>query len=344
MSFRSHARAQAEACAALGSPFTARLLTLLSERLVPGGAVADRLLAWPKERLRDDAVALRLAGALHYLVLTGAAPILARAYRAPPDSDSQFWRIIEAALRQHAPGILVMLDQPPQTNEVARSAVLIASAHWLSARFELPLVLSELGASAGLNLLWDRYALNAGGQLFGPPDPVLTLAPDWQGELPPNAPPVVRARAGVDLAPLDPVADRQRMLAYIWADQNARRARSVAALDHAAEARPEIARGCAIDWMEARLARPFPQAVHLVFHTVVWQYLPLEAQIRGQALLARAGARMRSDEPLVHLAMEADSHGPGAGLRLHIWPGDEVITLGRADFHGRWVEWNAPEP
>lgn len=341
MTFREHARAQATACAALGSPFTARLLTLVADRLVPGGAVADRLLHWPGARLAADAVALRLAGALHYLVLSGMAPMLARLYTNSPESDRQAWRVIESALRQHDAAICAMLDSAPQTNELRRSAVLIAAAHWLTARYQLPLVLSELGSSAGLNLLWDHYGLSIPGQTYGPSEPVLTLSPDWSGPLPPLAPPLIRARAGVDLNPLDPVADRLRLRAYIWADQHERHTRTDAALKLAAEKRPDIARGCAIDWLERRLAKPIPQAIHLVYHTVVWQYLHPDLQERGEALLARAGSRARTDEPLVHLAMEGDDEGPGAGLRLHLWPEDRVIALGRADFHGRWVTWHA---
>ncbi len=342
MSFAAHARAQAEACAALGSPFTARLLRLAAERLAPGSAVADRLLTWPEARMRPDAAALRLAGALHYLVLTDTAPALKRLYADPPAGDALFWQVIDEALHTHEAAILAMLDSAPQTNEVARSAVLIAAAHWLSARMRLPLVLSELGASTGLNLLWDHYALEVSGQHYGPPAPVLTLRPDWRGPLPPQATPVILSRAGVDLNPLDPLRDRLRMLAYIWADQHARHARSAAALDLAAQLRPAVARGCAIDWLQHRLAQPGPGCLHLVCHTVVWQYLTPEAQARGQNLLAEAGARASADAPLAHLAMEDDGQRPGAGLRLHLWPEDEVIALGRADFHGRWVDWTAP--
>lgn len=344
MSFRDHARAQGDACGALGSPLMQRLLHLLADKLVPGREVADRLLGWPADRLRSDAVALRVMGALHYLVLAGAAPVLARVYATAGSlPDTQIWRAMDAALRLHEAEIMARLDMPPQTNELRRSGVLIAAAHWLSARYRLPLVVSELGASAGLNLLWDHYALQIGERCYGPADPALTLTPDWRGPLPPYAPPVLRARAGVDLNPLDPVADRLRLLSFIWPDQPARLHDTDTALALTARIRPEIARGCAVDWLGQRLARPIPQAIHLVCHTVVWQYFSPEAQSRAQALLAQAGARVRTDEPLAHLAMEDDGAGPGAALTLHLWPENQQITLGRADFHGRWVDWHAPE-
>lgn len=292
--------------------------------------------------MQADAVALRLAGALHYLVLTDAAPALAEAYRDPPECDARLWEVIEASLQEHEATVLAMLDSAPQTNEVARSAILIAAAHWLTARYELPVVLSELGASAGLNLLWDHYALVAGAKRFGPTNAVLTLAPEWRGPLPPSGRPVIHARAGVDLNPLDPITDRQRMLAYIWADQYQRQERCSIALDLAARLRPEISQGSAIDWLEQRLNKPQKHSLHLIYHTVVWQYLSPTDQARGKALLTRAGARADSTAPLAHLAMEGDGKAPGAGLRLHLWPDDLAIDLGRADYHGRWVDWHVP--
>lgn len=342
MSFRNHARAQAEACARLGSPYTARVLRLVADRLRPGHAVADRLLGWPAERVEDDAVALRLAGALHHLVLTRKAAMLARFYTRDDIDDAQLWRSLDAVLRLNAEDILPVLNHAPQTNEVARSAVFIAAGHWLSAAFGLPLVLSELGTCAGLNLIWDSYALKIGDHHYGPQDAAITLAPEWYGGLPPLAPPVIRARAGVDRHPLDPVTDRDRLQSYIWADQTTRLERQAKALDLAAEAKPPVHEGCAVTWLSDRLSRPQPQACHMVYHSLFWQYLTDEQQ-RG-IVDAMARARLQANEPLAHVAMEDDGDGPGARLTLTLWPQATEIALGRADFHGAWVDWHAPDP
>jgi hypothetical protein len=152
----------------------------------------------------------------------------------------------------------------------------------------------------------------------------------------------VTERAGVDLNPLDPVTDRLRLLSYIWPDQTERLARTEAALDAAARLRPPVARGDAIDWLAHRLATPRPGRLHLVCHTVAWQYFPAEAQARGRALLAEAGARATPEAPLAHLGMEADGQEPGAAVNLTLWPGGHSEPLGRADFHGRWLTWSAP--
>ena len=352
--------AQARACEGLGSPFTAALLRALAEL-----ADAGRLPASLAARLKvfsgplgpaGHSVPLRLAGACHALALRGRSGPLAPAYAAPEGLDPEDLRTpLAALLAAESAFIADYLDSPPQTNEMRRSAVLIAAGRWLAARFGLPLVLSELGASAGLNLIWDAYALeiakpsggHRGGRRFGPEAaparlaPV-TLTPDWRGADPDAAVPQIRARAGVDLNPLDPVADRLRILSYIWADQWDRLARTCAGLDHLAAHPAPIARADAADWLEARLATPHPGACHMVFHTIAWQYFPPEVQARCTAALARAGAVATPEAPLAHFGMEADGQSPGAGLRLTLWPGGESFEMGRADFHGRWVEWTPP--
>jgi hypothetical protein len=332
---------QAEDCRSLGSPFTARLMDVLARTLDRTTTIGRRILDWPPNV--EDNLPLRLAGGLHALARSGDAG-LAAIYPPAEASDALFAEILARALQDHGTRLMPWLDNPPQTNEVARSAVLIAAAHWLTARFALPLHLSELGASAGLNLMWDHYGLDLPGLRLGPADPVLVLRPDWTGPPPPSAAPQVLSRAGADLAPIDPVAGRDRLLAYVWADQKARLDRATAALDLAARLRPQITRADAADWAGMRLAQTFPGALHLVFHTIAATYFPPETTARLQAALTAAGARATAQSPLAHLAMERDARSPGAGITLTLWPGGTVIELGRTDFHGRWVSWQAPAP
>jgi hypothetical protein len=337
---------QADSCAALGSPFTARLLRLLAERGLPEGPVRERIGAWRGDiTARGASVPLRLAGALHGLVLEGRAPILAQIYppAAPVWDDLLHGRA--AAVIAAEPGwIDARLDLPPQTNEVGRSAALIAAASWLSAVSRLPMRLSELGASAGLNLLFDQYALEVGDRQLGARHPALTLTPDWRGAAPPRAAPVVLDRAGADLSPIDPVAGRLRLLSFIWPDQPLRLARSRAALDLAARRPPRVARMDAADFLAMRLNDPQDGALHMIFHTIAWQYFPPGTQRRCLDLLSAAGARATSDRPLARIAMEADGDPDGAALTATLWPGGDTHMLGRADFHGRWIDWQASPP
>ncbi len=145
----------------------------------------------------------------------------------------------------------------------------------------------------------------------------------------------------MDLNPLDPVQDRLRLLSYIWAGQEERLARTRAVADLAAKHPGLVTRGDAVDWLEARLSTAFPGRLHLVFHTIAWQYFPVAAQARGEAMLAAAGARATPEAPLARLAMEADATPGSAGVTLTLWPGGERHLLARAGFHGQFVHWQA---
>lgn len=334
---------QAAACSDLGSGFMAQLCGLFAARDWPAGVIRDRIFGWVGDLGPSaDSVPLRLCGALHALRLRGDAG-LAAVYPPVAAPDDLLWAAASDTLIREAVFIDRWIDSAPQTNEVRRSAALIACGHVLAARFGLPLRLSELGTSGGLNLNWDRFALAIGDRVFGPDAPALTVSPAWTGPLPPPDRPKVSARRGVDLNPLDPhdPQDALRLQAYLWADQPERLARTRAAIGvHAAQ----VDRADAIDWLEGRLA-PMPDGmsghVHLIYHTVAWQYFPKAARDRGAALIAAAGARALPDAPLAWFGMEADG-GRGAALTLRLWPGDLRLHLGRADFHGRWIDWTGP--
>lgn len=330
---------QAAACTALGSPFTARLCTLCAENLVPGGQIANRLINWPGDVTYAAAsLPLRLAGALHALALSGDGD-LAAVYPPHHVTDAALWCAVSGALTRRAPDIDKMLDSPPQTNEAARSAVLIAAGGFLAQRYGLPFVLSELGASAGLNLNWDRYALEVAGTRYGAPDANLVLTPDWRGDPPPAAWSTVVERRGVDLNPIDTTdpAARLRLRAYIWADQSARLDRQTRAL---AQPPVPVDRGDAADWLHDRLVRPHLGCLHLVYHTIAWQYFSDTTSAGCTAALAAAGARATDDAPLAHLSMETDGQNHGARVSLRLWPGDHRFDLGRADPHARWIDWH----
>jgi hypothetical protein len=319
-----------------------RLLGLMAERLRPGTPVADRLFGWSGDISPSaQSVPLRLAGALHRLVLSRADAALVAAYPPHRVSDDQLWRAVTNALDTHSDDVLSWLNSPPQTNEVRRAGALIAAGCWLGQAHGLPLMLSELGASAGLNLNWDRFALDIGDARFGPPDAAVVLSPEWRGLRPRGAVPRVAERRGVDLAPMDMAddGDRLRLLSYLWPDQPARARLTRAAI---AMARAPVDRGDAIDWLAARLPAQPEGRLHLVYHTIAWQYFPPERQRHGLDLLHDTGARATRARPLAVFSMEADGAGPGAALTLQLWPGGQVLPMGRADFHGRWLDWRAP--
>ncbi len=76
-----------------------------------------------------------------------------------------------------------------------------------------------------------------------------------------------------------------------------------------------------------------------MYHTIAWQYFPKDKQKQGRLLIEQAGSRATADAPLAWISFEADERAPGAALHLQIWPSGDKIYLGRADYHGRWINW-----
>lgn len=334
-------RDQAAACRTLGSPFMDRLCTLLAEHWPKGSDLDAKCRSFAGDPGPSGlSLPLRIAGGLHAQRLSGDAG-LAAIYPPNAPDDTTFQAGILDALHRHAVFLTGWIDSAPQTNEIRRSAALIPAARLLAARFQLPIRLSELGASGGLNLMWDRFAMAGPRWRVGPADAVITLAPDWDGPPPPDASPEVAERRGVDLKPLDPAdpQDLLRLTAFLWPDQPDRLAMTRAA---AGAVPVTVERGDAVDWLADRLDRAPEGQLHLIQNTIAWQYFPPDAQARGRALIDAAGAQATVTRPLAWLQLESDGDKRGSGgaaITLQIWPGGDAMALGRADFHGRWVKW-----
>lgn len=321
-----------------------RLLTALAQVWPNSGLLHDITTAWPGDIGPNGAsLPLRIASGLHWLVLSGQDTALAQVYPPNRCEDIALAEALTRALLRHDAHLADWIQQAPQTNEVRRSAALIPGAHWLAQRTHLPLRLSELGASGGLNLAFDRFALDTGAIRFGPADAPVVLRPEWQGGSPKASELNVAERAGVDLNPLDPrdPDEALRLLSYIWPDQPERLSRTRAAIT---QATGRVDRGDAVDWLESRLRTRRPGTTDLIYHTIAWQYFPADRQRRGQALIEAAGDHATPDAPLAWLSMEHDgdsASGDGAALTIRVWPDGAETLLARVDFQGRWVRWLA---
>jgi hypothetical protein len=338
---RAAFRQQADYCTALPAPFTALLCSLAAERLDRNSAIGRRLLDWNgNPDPFGDAIALRLCGGLHFLARNGGAPALAPLYPpAPlPDPDA-LWQKVLPLLDDEA--LDPWLDGPPQTNEVGRSAVLMSGLLVIAARFGLPLHLYELGASAGLNLQLDNYAYYLGGRAAGDPASPLTLKPDWKGPPPPAAEVRIAGRAGVDLNPVPLPEGRERLTAYVWADQAQRLAQLEAALALGEAAPPPVDQGDAADWLESRLSLdPEPGMARVVLHSVAFHYFPDDTKQRIAAHIEATGAAATAQAPLAWLRFEEQPGDDHFSLRLRTWPGEERL-LAWVHPHGRSMHWVA---
>ncbi len=165
-------------------------------------------------------------------------------------------------LRRNAAELRELLDLPVQTNEVGRCAALVFGFGKVAAATGLPLCLLEVGASAGLNLRWDRFHYGANGFSWGPESSPVRARVQLEGEQPPDLPAgiPVAGRQGCDAAPIDPTTPEGRLtlLTYIWPDQRERIARMRGALEVAAEEPVELDREPAGPWAQRMLAESAP--------------------------------------------------------------------------------------
>ncbi len=340
-----HFQRQADACEGLGSPFTSRLCRLAADNIQPTGPVWERILYWPGDP-KADALALRLMGALHGLVLGGKDSALVSIY--PPgeqavENDADVWGIIDAAVGRHEDTVLDWLASPPQTNEVARAGMIMPALMWLAGKFGKPLSLFEIGSSAGLMLNLDKFFYDFGGVRAGDPSSPVRLAPDVKGNLPAvSCLPAVASVRGCDQRPIDVLDESAtlRLHSYIWPEQLERHQRLDGAIALFRENPPRLDASDAADWVEARVENLPSGSLSVFFHTIVWQYLPEKTTQRIETAIHNAGA---SGNPVALLGMDAfdSSH---AALTLRLWSGhgaDEgkELCLANVDYHGRWIEW-----
>ncbi|MBD0339122.1 MAG: DUF2332 domain-containing protein [Thermoleophilia bacterium] len=276
------------------------------------GALAD---GW------EGRVPLQILGGLNYLVLGGEAS----------------WDDVDAALDEHGEFLRrFVAEQPVQTNEVQRSWVLLPL--FLHAVGSADLHVVELGASAGLNLLWDRYRYRYEAGSWGPEDAPLELGGEERGRLPagPLAErPRVRSRVGIDRAPVDAASEEGARLlrAFVWVGQQERLARLDRALEALRAEPPPLVRADAAEELPNVLAGLPGDGIVLVFQTSLFEYLAEDARERIRETIDTA------ERDLVFVASGRPRGVPRAwGMRIYR-PGGRREFVGHADYHGTWLDY-----
>jgi len=286
--------------------------------------------------LRWD-VPLRLFGGVQYLELAGVEP-----YALSGD-----WPDFRSALESQREFIARFVrEQAVQTNEVQRCyALLPAFLELARTSGAETLDLVELGPSAGLKLLWDRYAyayragrwgsseLQLSGVEYEPvPHEVLARRVG------------VRRRLGIDLKPVDVTSDHGARLlhAFLWPGRVERAQRLRAAIRILRREPPTLVRGDYVELLPSVLAERDDEALTVVFQTASTGYIGRERRAELRALLEEAGR----DGPLGWIStraveeLEEDRHD-SYELEIGLWPGGERRLLLRCDFHGSWLRWRA---
>jgi hypothetical protein len=339
-------RRQSVACEELGSPLYARLLERAAADLEAGGPVAAVLGGYLDTPWRS-ALALRMLGGVHALVLSGQAPELAAFYPSaggtadPGPGGALAWAALRSVLAGQRDAVRGWLDRPPQTNEVGRAAALLGGLRHLVAQAGLPVRLVEIGTSAGLNLRADRFCVAGEAGRYGDPSSPVVLAGAWRGQPPPEAPVEVVARTGGDREPIDPATEpgRLTLTAYVWPDQHDRLARLrgafTVAAGYPADVRQELA--------SQTLRRTELADGHwtVLWHSIVRQYLD-EAQREAVAEgVAALGAAATPAARFAWLSLEPHQRTANGRceVRLTTWPGGVQRVLGSASPHGMPVVW-----
>ena len=340
MNFDEAMEFQAVFCDGAGAPITARACRALATGLDRTTVTGRRVLDWPGDYIAD-ALPLRLVAPYHALFRSGSVPALNALFANEVADDSA---VVRAATIVYDAWISDWLDGPPQTNEPARSATFMAALLVLADKYALPFELLEIGSSAGLNLLIDRYRYDLGGATSGPATSPVLIKPEWRGPPPPVAPVRIDSVRGVDVAPID-VTDSEaatRLMAYIWADAPERTQRVETAIRMIVSQPHNLDQGDAADWIEARLAEPQAAGtVRVLMHSIVWQYLPAETQSRVTDAMTAAGALATPDLPLAWIRMEPDTTRLAIDVHLRAWPDGDTTRLAGAHPHGAWIDWTA---
>jgi hypothetical protein len=230
----------------------------------------------------------------------------------------------------------VILSRRTQTNEPARCATLLPAL----AQLPPPLALIEVGASAGLTLLVDKYSYDyAGHRLPGrdPLAPTLRCAPRGPVPLPAGVPEIAW-RAGLDINPLDVNdADDVRWLScLVWPGEGDREQRLAAALAAARRDPPAVHRGDLLTDLPALAAQAPAGATLIVYHTAVLAYVAPGERGKFIAAVRALGAVWLSNEaPGVVPGLTAV--GPAAGQSLLARDGRTLLA--HTDPHGAWLHW-----
>jgi hypothetical protein len=304
----------------------ARGVSAIYEKLALGIAASPELLAFIASRPADRQQPNLFLAAVRDLC------------GVPKDVDD----LIEL-VRQYGARIgEVMLSRTTQTNEPARCSVLLP----LLAPLPEPLALIEVGASAGLCLLPDRYGYDYGGRRIEPAGaeaPVFPCAVNGPMPVPVRVPRIVW-RLGLDLSPIDLRSEDaiKWLEMLVWPDQPERAQRLLAAIKVARSDPPRVVRGDLLTELDALVAAAPKDATLVVFHTAVLAYVTSQAKRDHFAeTVRRAGAVWISNEAPRTFPNPATSAppAPARGRFLLMLNGTPMAWTAP---HGQSIDWFGP--
>jgi hypothetical protein len=324
-----------------------RMGSALYEKLARGVAGDEEMQALAAQARPGQPKPNTLFGAVHFLLLRGAEHPLRDFYPTlggtRDNSDAKLYSLFQDFVARHRDDISALVStRVTNTNEVGRCAFLHAGFRVLARHVDAPVHFIEIGPSAGLNLIWDKYGVryNRDGRTIGAISPTSPLVLDCElrGEgTPPLGPaPVIASRVGLELNPVnlaDP-NDRDWLRALVWPDQAARLARLDSAIALFSSDPPTIRAGDALALLPEVLAATQPGPV-CVYHTWVTYQFSTAMKEALERVLEGAG------RPLFRLSHEGDGTRDSLLLSRYGQGPRTDRHLAWAHPHGTWLEWQA---
>ncbi len=322
----------------------------LYSRLAAAIGQDEELKALAARARRGQPHANLILGAVHFLLLRGADAPLKRFYPSvggtvSADAEDPF-AAFRAFVLAHLDEIVPLIEtRVTNTNEVGRSALLHPGFRIAGREAAAPLSLIEIGPSAGLNLIWDkydvRYARDGATVASTGEGAPLVIDCELRGEdIPPSGTlPKIASRVGLELNPVDlsNADDRDWLRALIWPDQVARLERLDRAIELFRKETPPILAGDALELLPDVLARVPRDAVPCVYHTIAIYQFSRDMKEALESILTIAGLR----RPVLRLSFEYDGSLYILSLIRYADGVRQETRLASCHPHGTWLEWQA---
>ncbi|MFI2030524.1 DUF2332 domain-containing protein [Streptomyces buecherae] len=289
-----------------------------------------------------------LLGAIHHIIRRGARhPLVSyfTGYEKLPEASAD--ALLTDFCRRNAEQIRrTIATRSVQTNEVNRCAVLVPAFAALQQQLDnRPIQVVDVGASAGLNLLWDRYTYDYGGHRLILPnsDPGTVITCEIKSGRPPLSlnvaqfvPPV-----GIEVSPVD-LTDPEAtewLVSLTWPEQPTRLRTLNSALALAARTPPTILAGRAED----RLAEVVAQAVpdHHLCLVFSWSIYQIFGSPGGRERLAEMLAELSQQRPLYEISIGHFGHNIPRVVTAAYDKGASIhsSTVAYCDVYGTWLHW-----
>ena len=316
----AHFEGSAERFRWMGSPFNARLSAAC--------AGAPDLLELAGCAAAGQPPSFLLFGAVQELLFLQPETPLARYYpsiaEAPLSPDGLFPAFRGFCRERPEEVAAIVRTRTVQLTTAGRAALVLPAMTHVAARAGGPLSLIEIGASAGVLTLFDRYRYDYGlAGTRGEPGAPLCGRCEFRGMPPlPREIPRIARRVGVDLRPIDPRSPAQRrwLQALLPPDWTEERRALLACLDLRAGAPLDVRAGDALD-LVPELVASMPDPVVILHANCLYQWpAPLHHALEIQLAEASRGRTIH------RVGLELVGASPTSALRPPGLTGDPPLT------------------